>query len=177
MKASIVVMNLVLVLATACTSPVAPRNNDRLAVSSVVSTPNVRRVVAPVTYGHWRHLEVIGSVYRDRVAQGTIEGALEEKVLAFKTLQGPVWFVDLEPNGDRGPLNQRRIYLVHISDDLCDGCGYAMEDFHTAPVQCVVEEKILSWQQTKDFFDGKLASPTLPFWGDVEKFLLSRQWK
>jgi len=172
-------MSLVLVLATACTtSPVAPRRSkDTLAVSSVVFTPNVRRVVAPVTYGHWWHLEVIGSVYRDRVAQGTIEGALEEKVLAFKTLQGPVWFVDLEPNGDRGPLNQRRIYLVHISDDLCDGCGYAMEDFHTAPVQCVVEEKILSWQQTKDFFDGKLASPTLPFWGDVERFLLSRQWK
>jgi hypothetical protein len=116
-------------------------------------------------------------VYRDRVAQGAIEGALEEGVLAFKTLQGPVWFAVFEPNNDRSPLDRRRIYLVHISSDLCRGCGYAMEDYRTAPAQCIGEEKILSWRQTKDFFDGKLASSSYIFVSDVEKFLLSRQWK
>ncbi len=177
-KMRILIIVACLVLATACTAPVASRNNDRLAaVSSEVSTPNVRKEVAPVTYGHWRHFGVIGSVYRDKVAQGTIQGALEEGVLAFKTLQGPVWFAVFEPNNDRSPLTHRRIYLVHVSDDLCRGCGYAMEDFRPTPAQCVIEEKILSWQQTKYFFNGKLANSTLLFWEDVEKFLLFRQWK
>ncbi|MFA6257589.1 MAG: hypothetical protein WC671_01090 [Candidatus Paceibacterota bacterium] len=134
---------------------------------AIVMTPET--TVSDVILGHWRHFGVVGSVYRDKIKPGTMY-SLEGGLMVFKTLNGPVWFVDFEPNDDISSLDRRKVYLVRISGDLAKGCGYAMEEFTTAPPQCIMEEKILSWREAKNFLEPKV-NPNPKDWAEIEKFL------
>jgi hypothetical protein len=138
--------------------------------------PVVHHEVVKLTRGQWKNFGVVGSIYRnDEAKPGTIDG-IEGGLMVFKTLSGPVWFADFEPNDDQSSLDQRQVYLVHISGNLASGCGYAMRDFRTAPAQCVMEEKILSWKEAKSFLEPKV-SPDPQYWVEIENFLRNREWK
>jgi hypothetical protein len=140
--------------------------NKAAAVEQPATVPTITPDVA---LGHWRHFGVVGSIFRNKIKPGTMY-SLEGGLMVFKTLNGQVWFADFEPNDNRTLLDKRKMYLVRISGELTKGCGYAMEEFTVAPPQCIMEEKILSWREAKNFLEPKV-NPNPKDWAEIEKFL------
>ena len=137
----------------------------------VTVEPVKSEAYVPDLHGHWQHHGIVSGIYWEQTKPGTIVG-LEGGLLGFKTFTGQVWFVDFE--ADMSPVDLRQVYMVRVSSDLTKKCGYAMQNFKPAPTQCIVEEKILDWKRSKNFFKGKVNNYNRDF-GDIEKFLRKRE--
>lgn len=163
------------VLLVGCGNKPKAEHYDEAPATKTITAPPVVHELKKVERGLWKDFGIVGSIYRADVKPGTISG-LEGGLMVFKTLNGPVWFADFEPSDNHDPLDGRKVYLVRISGNLANGCGYAMQDFTTAPAQCVMEEKIMIWKEAKNFLEPKV-SPNPKDWVEIEKFLRRREWK
>ena len=96
---------------------------------------------------------IMGSVFAWKVRNGDWDH-LEGGVNYFKTNKGEVWFSHFE--ADTRPLDVRKVYLVRVSADKKIGCGESLHDYEPAPAKCVVEERILSWANAKQFLRAQI---------------------
>ncbi len=131
--------------------------------------------VKKVGPGFWKEFGVSSSVYRPDVEHGSVYG-VDGSLLAFKTIDGVVWFGNFEPRDNKPPLETRKVYLVCISGNPAKGCGYAMRNLAVAPPQCVLEERVVGWKEARGFLEPRTPNSEL-FWLNIEDFLRSREWK
>ena len=115
---------------------------------------------------YWRYMVVSGEMFEPRYKPG-IYFSEDMSPYAIKTMFGHVWFVDVEPAGQK-----ELFYAVRISDNEERGCGISMGYQRKTPARCVVEEKIFGWKQAKEFFRDKLPSAN-----NVERGWNDRDWR
>lgn len=167
---------LLILLLVGCGSKPKTEHTEHHDETPRIETPApVLREVKKVELGLWKEFGVSGSIHRADVKPGTVYGG-EGGLVAFKTLNGSVWYGNFEPHDNKPPLETRQVYLVRISGSLANGCGYAIRDYTTAPAQCVMEEKVVGWREARGFLEPRTPNEKL-FWKEIENFLRSREWK
>ena len=103
-----------------------------------------------------------------------------EGIISLKTIRGDLWVIATQPYGDNRPLfgTERKIYLVKVSrEHKKKKCGIRLQNFQSIPPNCVEEERILSWQEAKDFIFPNLSDIGKSDWERYEKYLIKHEWK
>jgi hypothetical protein len=135
-------------------APAAPRVAPETATDKSASAGPAKPEPPPTAdsfKGRWRNLGISGS---DFEAEKGYSMAGEGGQGNFRLLNGEVWQVDFE--ADYRPLDQRWVYLAHISSDTTKGCGTQIGSLTSVPEGCMIEKKVLTFQGAKRFLTPRL---------------------
>ena len=128
--------------------------------TSVLLGPRFTSINGAELMGFWNEFGIAGDLFPGNdQPKGTVNLWLES-LAEVKTFSGEVWYIHFDPSGDHKPLGTRRIYMVLLSGDQARGCGNYIEHLQS---NCIVLEKVLTWEETQDFFREKISNPNDEF--------------
>ncbi len=120
--------------------------------------------------GHWKSLGISGSDFYGPTGE-PLGG--EGGLVIFRLKNGQVWQADFELPRDYRPIKKRWVYLSHLSSDANKGCGTEIGRFSSVPQGCLVEEKVITFNDVKRFLSPKLNEGRAVF-RQLEEFYKAR---
>ncbi len=130
--------------------------------------PGKQPMKGTALYQRYEDVGFCGSDFKTKC--GILVGG-EGGLMTLHALDGRVWLVHFEASFK--PLEVREIYWAEISPDSTKGCGVSLGEFESVPPKCIIRERAMSWEESKQFLRRSLIRPSV--WiVELEKFLRER---